>query len=127
MRSTGFRHRLIIEKYYRKDLPTPRAEHERPLDDFPTNPNHGLYGFFNEKKETVVPGEQEEAHGRSWTYHELLFKDFADLHTLYWQCVLEQNRVATRQLEHRRLRLGYGATEVKARLKVVSRTRCLST
>jgi len=124
MRSTGFHHNLTIENHYKNGLPTPRPEHERPLDEFPTNPNHGLYGFFNEKKETVVPGEQEEDHGRAWSYHELLFKSFDDLHALYWQCLLEQNRVATRKLEHRRLRLGYGATEVSHRLHTVSQSLC---
>lgn len=120
MRSTGFPHRLNVDNHYKNGLPTPRPESERPLDGFPTNPNHGLYGFFNEAKQTVEPGEKEEDHGRSWTYHELLFKSFDDLHTVYWQCLLEQNRVATRQLEHQRLKLGYGRTEIEFRLATVS-------
>lgn len=87
---------------------------------FEVNENHGLYGFFNKKNDTVLPPDQEAYHGRSWTYHDLCFKHFEDLHALYWQCVLELNRVQTRMTEHRRLKLGYGKQELQRRYQTVS-------
>lgn len=47
-------------------------------------------------------------------------KDWDDLYRLYWVCVLERNRVATRAHEMHRLKAGYGENEVDSRLKVVS-------
>lgn len=123
IRSTGPRHPLQVQSVY-KELPKPQAEEDRPVDDFPINPNHGLYGFFNKEKETVIPGEREEQHGRPWTHGELATKSFEDLHALYWQGLLEINRIKTRMLEHRRLKLGYGSMEQSARLKTVSNTLC---
>lgn len=119
IRSTGPRQRLNVQNVYR-ELPKPRAEEDRPLKEFPMNPNHGLYGFFNKDKETVVPGEREELHGRAWEYKELVFKSFTDLHAIYWQGLLEMNRVRTRMLEHRRLKLGFGSLELLERLQTVS-------
>lgn len=119
IRSTGPRHRLTVQNSYR-ELPKPQAEEDRPVDDFPINSNHGLYGFFNKDKETVIPGEREEQHGRAWAIHELSFKSFEDLHALYWQGILEINRVKTRMVEHQRLKLGYGSFELGERLATVS-------
>lgn len=120
IRSTGPRQRLSVDNYY-KELPRPREESERPkLEAFEVNENHGLYGFFNKNKDTVLPPDQETYHGRSWTYHDLCFKHFEDLHTLYWQCILELNRVQTRRTEHRRLKLGYGSQEIQRRHQTVS-------
>lgn len=119
IRSTGPRHSLSVQRSYR-ELPKPVPEEDRPVDNFPINPNHGLYGFFNKDKETVIPGEKEEQHGRAWAIHELTFKSFEDLHALYWQGLLEINRVKTRLLEHRRLKLGYGSMEADQRLNTVS-------
>lgn len=119
IRSTGPRHPLGVQAKY-KELPKPRAEKDRPLDEFPTNPNHGLYGFFNKDKETVIPSEREEQHGRAWEYEELVFKNFSDLHAIYWQGLLEINRIRTRSIEHKRLKLGFGALELQERLATVS-------
>lgn len=119
IRSTGPRHELRVQTKF-KELPKPRAEEDRPLEEFPTNPNHGLYGFFNKDKETVIPSEREEQHGRAWQYEELVFKNFSDLHTIYWQGLLEINRIRTRSIEHKRLKLGFGALELQERLATVS-------
>lgn len=119
IRSTGPRHRLPIQDAFR-ELPEPRAEEDRPLKEFPTNPKHGLYGFFSKDKEGVIPGDREESHGRAWEYRELAFKSFSDLHAIYWQGLLEMNRVRTRMLEHRRLKLGFGRPEIQERLFTVS-------
>lgn len=119
IRSTGTRRKLFSENKYPK-LPTPRPENERPLDDFPVNPTHGLYGFFNKERDTVLPGEKEDMHGRAWDYKELVFKDFRDLHALYWACVKELNIVRTRMIEFQRLKLGYGEAEIEDRFETVS-------
>ena len=47
-------------------------------------------------------------------------KDWEDLYKLYWMCVIERNRIATRAHEMYRLKAGYGENEVQSRLKVVS-------
>lgn len=125
LRSTGPRHQLSVERLYRQ-LPVPKAEEDRPLQDFPTNPNHGLYGFFNRERQTVIPGEKEALHGRAWTVHELTFKSFEDLHALYWLGLKEINRVNTRLLEHKRLKLGYGSMEVQQRIQTVSPLKSLA-
>lgn len=83
------------------------------------NPNHGLYGFFKDKQ-IVLPPDQEELHGRAWEYHELVFKSFDDLHGLYWQALLERNRIKTRMVEFTRLKLGFGKHEIEKRLTTVS-------
>lgn len=83
------------------------------------NKNHGLWGFFNEKRDPMVIGSVEAAHGRPWSYQELTFKSFEDLHKLYWTCVLEANRTATRRRELNRTHAGYGVMENENRLKTV--------
>lgn len=119
IRSTGLRKPLIVDRLY-PELPTPRPEKERPLDEFPINPDHGLYGFFNQDKKVVLTEEEESSHGRSWEYKELMIKSFDDLHQLYWACILEGNQIATRYGEFRRLKLGYGDVENQNRAATVS-------
>lgn len=119
MRSTGTRKQLSVDRLY-PELPVPRPEKERPVDDFPINPNHGLYGFFNKDKKVVLNDEDESQHGRCWEYKELMFKGFEELHQLYWACILESNMIATRYGELRRMKLGYGGAENQTRAKEVS-------
>lgn len=63
IRSTGPRVPLTASFHY-KELPTPVPDEERPLDQWPVREDHGLYGFFEDKK-TTMPGEEEEAHGKA--------------------------------------------------------------
>lgn len=124
MRSTGTRKPLNILKLF-PQLPQPvkfRDTAEARKNEVPTNPNHGLYGFFNEKREVVVIGEEEALHGRAWTTTELSKKSFEDLHKLYWVCLKELNALATRRAEHRRLKAGFGSEELEAREKTVETT-----
>lgn len=124
MRSTGPRKPLNILKLY-PELPQPvkfKDTAEARKNEVPINPNHGLYGFFNEKREVVVTGEQEALHGRAWTTTELSRKSFEDLHKLYWVCLKELNAIATRKAEHRRLKAGYGLDELGAREREVEIT-----
>ncbi|KAK5105606.1 54S ribosomal protein L4 mitochondrial [Lithohypha guttulata] len=129
MRSTGWRQRLGVEQHY-PELPRPRTEAERRKsadDALPISEDHGLLGFFHkgrndETVSTVLAPDLEESHGRAWTYHELVFKSFEDLHAIYWQCVLEINRIGSRHLEMSSLRLGYGEQENQERARAVKRT-----
>lgn len=127
MRSTGWNNKLSVDRLY-EDLPVPRhpkkvAELEAKNADFHTDPNHGLYGFFNKvdgKYRTVMPTEEEQQFGRAWAVHELTFKSFEDLHVLYWKCIMEGNRARTRSVEHARIRPGYGIKNIQDRVKCVS-------
>ncbi|ETN46030.1 uncharacterized protein HMPREF1541_00213 [Cyphellophora europaea CBS 101466] len=103
---------------YKYDLPIPIISPERRAL-FKTSDKHGLWGFFNERKQPMVPAAAEAQHGRAWSYMELTIKSFEDLHKLYWKCILEANQINTRARELRRTRAGYGATENEQRLKVV--------
>ena len=105
---------------YRYDLPRPVIDPDRRAL-FPTPKDHGLWGFFNKKREALASGPVEAAHGRSWTYQELTAKSFEDLHRLYWTCILESNQIRTRLREMQRTRAGFGAHEAKGRLTTVRR------
>jgi large subunit ribosomal protein L47 len=104
---------------YRYPLPVPVIKPERRAA-FKTRPDHGLWGFFDKEQRTLLTPSQETAHGRAWAVSELAIKSFGDLHRLFWACVLEQNRIATRKGELHRTRAGYGEAEMTGRLEVVS-------
>jgi large subunit ribosomal protein L47 len=100
-------------------LPKPVANPDRETG-FYLNPNHGLWGFFDEDRKAIRPPDQDAAHGRSWTYEELTAKNWEDLHKLWWTCILEINRLKTRNHELKKLHAGYGGNELLARMNVVS-------
>lgn len=104
---------------YKFDLPQPNLDPNR-RKEFKTNPQHGLWGFFNEAKKAMVPPEDEIAFGRSWTYQELSIKSFADLHRLWYTCMLERNRTMTRKREMGRIHAGWGDYEAESRIQSVS-------
>lgn len=105
---------------YKYPLPVPVIDAAR-RNTFKTRPDHGLWGFFEQKKRPMLPPRDEAAHGRAWTVKELMdYKSFSDLHTLYWTCVLERNQIATRISEMRRARAGFGKSEAGERLNTVS-------
>lgn len=58
--------------------------------------------------------------GRPWSIQELREKSWEDLHCLWWVCVKERNRIATSNLERKRLRAGYGDWESNERDRAVS-------
>ena len=70
--------------------------------------------------------EEELAHGRAWTYAELNYKSFEDLHSLHWVCVKERNRIATAEKERHRVFAGYGDYEGRSRDTAVSFTSSTS-
>ncbi|KAL2443855.1 Large ribosomal subunit protein uL29m [Exophiala dermatitidis] len=107
-------------------LPVPVArDHTGTAPDYTGSEDHGLWGFFNKKREPMVPPEEESNHGRAWTYQELSVKSFDDLHKLYWVCVKEQNRTLTAEKERRRVRAGYGGLESDERVEAIRETMTL--
>lgn len=135
---TGTRHPLSVAKY-----PLPKPEPIERQEKRPENPNHGLWGFFPETKNALATPEEEYSHGmkhpshsvirlcmyheanntvtgRAWTIQELRQKSWDELHSLWWVCVRERNRLATSNYERNRLKAGYGDFEAENREKTVS-------
>jgi large subunit ribosomal protein L47 len=115
LRSTGTRVPLEVRKW---ELPVPDLDPKK-RKEFKTNPNHGLWGFFNAEKAAMISPEDEAAFGRPWTYQELTVKDWDDLHKLYWACIYELNRSKTRSAEMKRVHAGYGEAESASRIECV--------
>ena len=44
-------------------LPVPAERDPSRVKDFETNPNHGLWGFFNAEKRPMISPEDEAAYG----------------------------------------------------------------
>ncbi|PWW79446.1 MRP-L47-domain-containing protein [Tuber magnatum] len=78
------------------------------------SPDHGLWGFFREKKALPTP-EEDHKHGRPWTVAELRQKSWEDLQKLWWVCVKERNIMETQKIERQRLKPGYGEFESNTR------------
>ncbi|KAJ9302145.1 hypothetical protein DTO271G3_1011 [Paecilomyces variotii] len=114
---TGPKHPLGVSKY---PLPKPVLSARQARD--PT-PNHGLWGFFPKDKQALSSPEYDIAHGRPWSIQELREKSFEDLHSLWWVCVKERNRIATSNLERKRLKAGYGEYEANDRDRVIRVTQ----
>ncbi|EXJ81064.1 hypothetical protein A1O3_07352 [Capronia epimyces CBS 606.96] len=107
-------------------LPVPVArDHRTTAAEYAGSEDHGLWGFFDQKRQSMLPPDEESSHGRAWTYQELSVKSFEDLHKLYWVCVKEQNRALTREKERKRVRAGYGALESEERVDAIRETMTL--
>ncbi|KAF8539275.1 mitochondrial 39-S ribosomal protein L47 (MRP-L47)-domain-containing protein [Trichophaea hybrida] len=109
---------LGVEKY---GLPQPVVDPARHTQ-VETDPDHGLWGFFHDKKALPTP-EEDDKHGRAWSVEELRQKSWEDLHRLWWVCVRERNIMATQKMERKRLKPGYGDYEAGERDKTVRRTQ----
>lgn len=110
IRGTGTREVLSVDN---EPLPRPVDR-----DEFPTvvtDADHGLWDFFYSKEKPLNTPEEDASHGRSWKVEELRRKSWEDLHSLWWVCVKERNRIATGNWERSKGKYGYGDNESKAR------------
>ncbi|OHE98808.1 hypothetical protein CORC01_05897 [Colletotrichum orchidophilum] len=99
-------------------LPKPK-NHKREVA---VDPNHGLWDFFYGKNKLMNTPKEDQSHGRAWTVEELRKKNWEDLHSLWYVCLKERNRIATTSLERERRRLGFGGYEANDRDETVVTT-----
>ncbi|EMC93313.1 hypothetical protein BAUCODRAFT_37001 [Baudoinia panamericana UAMH 10762] len=106
-----------------EDLPKPVLDPKR-RSDIEVDPDHGLYAFFPDGNEgdRIMTPEEYAAHGRGWRIQELRAKDWEDLWRLWWVCSKERNKIATLEMERKRLAGNgqmYGDVEAGTRDKQV--------
>ncbi|KAM0801651.1 mitochondrial 39-S ribosomal protein L47 (MRP-L47)-domain-containing protein [Usnea florida] len=119
LRRTGLRYGNSMSK---QPLPRPVLDPEKRTK-IQVDPNHGLWGFFNSERKALSTLEQEKAKGRPWTVEELRHKSWEDLHSLWYICCKERNRIATESQERIRIRKTAGIREAKERDMTIRQTQ----
>ncbi|KAF5505562.1 54S ribosomal protein L4 [Colletotrichum siamense] len=114
MRKTGPREPLSVSW---EEIPQP-ADYKPKVS---VDPKHGLWDFFYGKKLLQTPKETQ-AHGRAWSVRDLRKKSWDDLHSLWYVCLKERNRLATARKERARRMVGFGEYEGDERDDVVRST-----
>jgi large subunit ribosomal protein L47 len=118
IRRTGPRNRNSLT-VSRTPLPKPVLDPKK-RSKVQVDENHGLWQFFHSKDKPMNTPEEDADHGREWSVEELRHKSWEDLHSLWWLCCKERNRIATEEFERQRLEAGYGGSESKKRDRTVS-------
>ncbi|KAH8750519.1 mitochondrial 39-S ribosomal protein L47 (MRP-L47)-domain-containing protein [Diaporthe sp. PMI_573] len=118
IRGTGTREVLSVD-----NVPLPRPVDREEFPEVLTDGDHGLWDFFYSKEKPLNTPEEDADHGRSWKVEELRRKSWEDLHSLWWVCVKERNRIATANWERAKGKYGYGDNESKAREMEVRKTQ----
>ena len=116
LRHTGMRKQILGASRFPVPVPVKTPERRSRVE---VDPDHGLYGFFNEAREPLIAPTDLAAHGRAWNVQELRRKDWEDLHKLWWVCAKEKNRIATTQRERTKIGEMYGEYEAEERRKAV--------
>jgi large subunit ribosomal protein L47 len=93
----------------------------KPTTKLQGDPDHGLWGFFRDKKLLREP-EELYRHGRPWAVPELRKRTWQDLHNLWWVCVKERNRLATEKIVRDRKKTDYGHAEARERDETIQET-----
>ncbi|KAJ3269701.1 39S ribosomal protein L47, mitochondrial [Terramyces sp. JEL0728] len=90
----------------------------RNLRRFSSTPrNLGLEEFFDNSKGWVWE-EQALKTGRAWMSSELRNKSFDDLHSLWWVCIKEMNKLLSQQQEARRFKVFFTQDTRKHQVKL---------
>ncbi|KAI0020564.1 MRP-L47-domain-containing protein [Xylariomycetidae sp. FL0641] len=113
---SGPRYPLTVSE---EEIPEPNRGYQPNVK---VDPNHGLWEFFYGKEKLFPPFEELTSFGRAWTVEELRQKSWEDLHSLWWVCLKEKNRLYTLRREFQRSQLDIGDDEMESRIKEVRKT-----